>query len=73
MATPSFAVVPPWWHLPLSFCAFYFGGTMALCAVYWPRSPTPGIEFMRDFVIPLGFTLFACSGIIGGLALLYTR
>lgn len=69
-ATSSYVGLPPWWHLPLAFCAFFIGGTMMLCAVHWPRSPTPGIEFVRDIVIPFSFTLLACAGIIGGYTLL---
>jgi peptidoglycan/LPS O-acetylase OafA/YrhL len=72
-ASSSFSGLPPWWHWPLGVCALFFGGTMALCAVHWPRSPTPGVEFRQDIVIPLGFTLLACVGIVGGYALLSTR
>jgi hypothetical protein len=66
---PSFAVLAPWWHWPLAFCALFFGGTMALCAVHWPRSPTPGVEFVRDIVIPVGFALVASAALITGFAL----
>lgn len=72
-AASSVARLPPWWHLPLAFCVLFFGGTMMLCAVHWPRSPAPGVEFMQDIVIPLGFTLLACAGIIAGYALVSTR
>jgi hypothetical protein len=69
-ASSSFTGLPPWWHWPLGFCALYLGMTMALCAVHWPRSTAPGVEFIQDIVIPLGFTLLACGGIVGGYALL---
>jgi hypothetical protein len=72
-AASSHLVGLPWWHVPLVFCAWFLGGIMTLCAVHWPRSPTPGIDFMQDIVIPLGFTLLACAGIVGGCALLSTR
>jgi hypothetical protein len=69
-ASSSVARLPPWWHWPLAFCALFLGATMALCAVHWPRSLAPGVKFVQDIVIPLGFALFACGGIIGGYALL---
>jgi hypothetical protein len=69
----SYAGVLPWWHLPLAGCALVFGQTMGICAVLWPRSETPGIEFMQDIVIPAAFAVFACAGAIGGAMLLSTR
>ena len=66
-------MLAPWWHWPLAYCALFFGGLMTLCAIHWPRSPAPGVEFMQDIVIPLGFALLACVGLVGGFALLAAR
>jgi len=72
-ASSIFAALPPWWHLPLALCALIFGHTMAICAVVWPRSASPGIEFVRDIVIPAVFAVLACASVIGGVELLYAR
>jgi hypothetical protein len=69
----TLAELPPWWHWPLGFAAFFIAGAMTLCAYHWPRSPTPGVEFVRDIVIPVGFALLACASLVGGYALLSTR
>jgi hypothetical protein len=55
---------------PSAPCSLARRWRCALCAVHWPRSLTPGVKFVQDIVIPLGFALFACAGIIGGYALL---
>jgi hypothetical protein len=60
----------PWWRWLLSGAAWWFGVLMMLCAYHWPRSSAPGVELVRDIVIPFGFALLGGAALITGFALL---
>jgi hypothetical protein len=62
-----------WWHWPLALAFLWLGGIMVLCAYHWPRSPTSGVEFVRDILIPSSFALLAGIAFIAGFALMSAR